>query len=382
MKILFFSNFLNHHQLPLCQALYRLTCGNFIFVATTRVPKERLSFGYADMNHEHPFVLRTYEGQAQKQRALQLALEADIVIWGSAPYGYIKERLKYGMTTFMYSERLYKTGYQSWKWPVRTVRIFSKFGKYKCLYLLCASAYTAYDFSKTFTFLGKSYKWGYFPAIKIYDLDVLMERKKPNRILWAGRFLELKHPEYSIEVARRLKSEGYDFQLTMLGHGELLEETRQQVVRLGLEDVVSLPGAVPADEVRSYMEESAIYMFTSDRNEGWGAVLNESMNSGCAVVACNAIGSVPFLIQDGENGLTYDNGDVEGLYNHVKRLLDKPEECRSLGRKAYKTMSNLWNAEIAAERLLQLSEALLHENCASNLFLEGPCSRAEIIKDN
>lgn len=49
-----------------------------------------------------------------------------------------------------------------------------------------------------------------------------------------------------------------------------------------------------ASEVRSYMEKADIYLFTSDFNEGWGAVLNESMNSGCAVVASHAIGSVPF----------------------------------------------------------------------------------------
>ena len=49
------------------------------------------------------------------------------------------------------------------------------------------------------------------------------------------------------------------------------------------------------------MEKSEIFLFTSDKGEGWGAVLNESMNSACAVVASHAIGSVPFLLKDGEN---------------------------------------------------------------------------------
>ena len=48
--------------------------------------------------------------------------------------------------------------------------------------------------------------------------------------------------------------------------------------------------------LEGYMESSHIFLlFTSDRNEG--AALNESMNSGCAVVASDAIGSVPYLMR-------------------------------------------------------------------------------------
>ena len=380
MKIVFLSNFMNHHQLPLCEALHRLTGGDFTFVATTPVPQERLDFGYADMNQTCPFVLRAYQGEREKRKALALAKEADVVIHGSAPWEFLKERLASKKLTFLYSERLYKTGFQYWKWPVRLWRHFWRFGRHKNLFLLCASAYTAYDYSRTRTFLGKTYKWGYFPAVQTYDVEALLERKSPRNILWAGRFLDWKHPEDVIEVAQRLRAEGYAFRMTMLGNGELLEKTRQQVAQLGLEDAVSLLGAVPADTVRSYMEEAGIYLFTSDRNEGWGAVLNESMNSGCAVVACNAIGSVPFLIRDGENGLTYDNGEVAQLYIHVKTLLDGPEKSRALGRKAYETMAGQWNADEAAQRLLALSEALLQGKQQPSLYEEGPCSKAYISK--
>jgi glycosyltransferase involved in cell wall biosynthesis len=332
------------------------------------------------MNRAYPFVLRTYEGKSDQEKALLTAAEADVVILGSAPWGYLQERLAQKKLTFIYSERLYKKGYERWKWPVRMWRHYWRFGRHKRLYLLCASAYTAYDFSRTFAFLNKAYKWGYFPAVQAYDVEQLLERKSPRNILWAGRFLNWKHPEHAIEVARRLRAEGYDFRLTMLGNGQLLETIRQQVAQLGLEDAISLPGAVPAEAVRSYMEEAGIYLFTSDRNEGWGAVLNESMNSGCAVVACKAIGSVPFLIRGGENGLTYDNGDVEQLYSHVKNLLDDAERCRALGWKAYETMAGQWNADEAAKRLLALSETLMQGEKHPKLFEEGPCSKAEIQK--
>ena len=139
-------------------------------------------------------------------------------------------------------------------------------------------------------------------------------------------------------------------------------------------------GAMPPEAVREHMEKAEIFLFTSDFNEGWGAVLNESMNSGCAVVASHAIGSVPFLIRDGENGLIYRNGDDDGLYKRVTRLIDDPALRDRLGRNAYRTLADTWNAETAAERFLQLSQALL-DGKSPELFDEGPCSRAAVLRN-
>jgi len=132
------------------------------------------------------------------------------------------------------------------------------------------------------------------------------------------------------------------------------------------------------EQVREHMEKSNIYLFTSDFNEGWGAVLNESMNSGCAVVASHAIGSVPFLIKNEKNGFIYKNGDIQDLYQYTKRLLDDRRLCVKLGREAYRTLAETWNAKVAAERFIQLAKGLLRDE--NVLFQDGPCSKANTIK--
>ena len=129
------------------------------------------------------------------------------------------------------------------------------------------------------------------------------------------------------------------------------------------------------------MEEASIFLFTSDRYEGWGAVLNEAMNSGCAVVASHAIGSVPFLINDGKNGLIYRSGDIEDLYKKVKYLIDNKEKTAELGKNAYYAITDLWNAETAAERFKQLVQ-VINAGGADDLFNDGPCSKAKVLKDN
>ena len=379
MKIVFVSNFYNHHQAPTALEWYRLCKGNFYFVSTAKVPDERIALGYQNNNFP-TFVIPAYKSKEEKKKSITLINNADVVIIGSASDEYIRQRLGKKKLTFRCHERPYKTPWDR-KHAFRiSITHFIKHKRHKNLYLLCCSAFTAADYAKTNCFLHKAYKWGYFPPFNHYsDIDGLISQKKPDSILWVARFIPCKHPEYVLEVAQRLKAEQYDFHIQMMGNGELWDTIALQIREKGLEEQVELLGAIPSDQVRTYMENAEIFLFTSDRNEGWGAVLNEAMNSGCAVVADRAIGSVPFLLKDGENGLIYDTCDVDGLYERVKYLLDNPEEARKFGHRAYETITEEWNAETAAQRLLELCESLLKEQKSLDLYESGPCSRAEIL---
>ena len=228
MRVSFYSNFLNHHQLPFCLAMCKLTNGNFTFVATEQIPQERLDMGYADMNEEYSFVLRTYESEEAEQKAEQLAIDSDVVITGSAPEKYTKMRIEQSKLTFRYSERIYKKGLWRALSPKGYKVMHEKHTQYKDapLYMLCASAYTAMDFAIQGAYINKTFKWGYFPEIKKYDISQLMEKKlsattsgwkRPcASILWAGRLIEWKHPEASIQLATVLKEKGYSFKINII----------------------------------------------------------------------------------------------------------------------------------------------------------------------
>jgi glycosyltransferase involved in cell wall biosynthesis len=125
------------------------------------------------------------------------------------------------------------------------------------------------------------------------------------------------------------------------------------------------------------MEESEIFLATPDQNEGWGATINESMNSGCAVVASHAIGAVPFMIKDGENGVVFKSKNQNDFYKKVKWLLDNPHERIKLGMNAYKTVTETWNATIACRNLMHLIDAINSGEVIP--YSTGPCSHAEII---
>lgn len=385
MKVTFFSNFLNHHQLPFCLVMDRLTEGNFTFVATTPVPVERLNMGYHDMNKQYPFVLTTYDSEENERLAQVLALKSDVIITGSAPEKYTLMRLTENKLTFRYSERWYKQRLNWKKIPRAWGSSLLHHGRFvlKPVYMLCASAYTATDCARFGNYLGRTYKWGYFPAVKQQDVDELIACKRANKrvsILWGGRMIDWKHPDDAVKIAEMLKRNGYDFDLNIIGNGEMEARLRTMICDKRLEDCVHMLGAMSPEEVRDHMEAADIFLFTSDFNEGWGAVLNESMNSACAVVASHAIGAVPFLLEDGKNGYIYRNGDMDSLYKRVVQLMDQPELREQLGREAYRTLADMWNADVAAERFIELAKALM-DGKKADLFESGPCSKAKILRN-
>jgi len=384
MRITFFSNFLNHHQLSFCIEMYNLIGENFKFVATEPIHEERLKMGYEDMSNMYPFSLNTYSNSENYLEGIKLGNESDVVIIGAAPDIFIKNRLIDNKLTFRYSERIFKKGQWRVLNPRNFVSLFFKHTQYrnKSLYMLCASAYTACDFALINAYKDKTYKWGYFPAVKEFDLDKLFLKKNNSvpKILWVGRLLKLKHPEHVIKLANELNKHGYNFTIDIIGTGVMEEYIKNLINKYNLDDKVKIYGFMSPDMVREHMEAANIYLFTSDYNEGWGAVLNESMNSGCAVVASHAIGSVPFLIKHEENGLIYKNGNLQQLYECVKKLLEDSSLCDKIGKAAYITLSKVWNAKIAVDRIIKLSDSLLKGEKV--YFKDGPCSKAKIIKQN
>lgn len=375
MNIVFISNFYNHHQSFISRKLYELTDGNYRFIATTEIPEERKKLGYRE--HVESFVCN-YGNEGKSQGSIQKWIdEADVVIVGSAPEALLANRKRGKKLIFRYAEHPSKKEFRLMRFLLRILNCQRKNPSKVPIYMLCASAYTASDYAKMGLFKGKTYKWGYFPECKRYDnIDALIIPKKPREILWCGRFLDWKHPDDVLTVAKRLKNENIEFHVNIIGAGEMADTLKQFVLKNDLSEQVSLWGSMFPEKVRGHMERAGIYLFTSDRKEGWGAVLNEAMNSGCAVVASSDAGATPYLIRHNENGMCYRSGDVEALYQNVKYLLDHPEEQLRMGRAAYKTIVEEWNADVAAERLIALANRILEGDKCPDLFSDGPCSYA------
>ena len=364
------SNFVNHYSLALALELKKYF-NDFYFVVKEKLPEDRKQLGFNDLN-DYNFVIKEYE---QQDKVQELFDNSDVVITDYTYNKYVSNRLKQNKITFVDSERLFKDD-NLIKTILRYAFYYNNYRKYKNSNLLCISAYAAVDYNKVGLFKDRAFKWGYFSKAIEYDIDKMINNKKKNSIIWAGRLIDWKHPDKAIKIAKRLKDNGYDFELNIIGNGEQESLLKDMIAYQNLSDCVHLLGSKSPDKVREYMEQSQIYLFTSDRGEGWGVVLNEAMNSGCACVASYSAGSTPFLIKDGENGLIYKDDNTDELYNKTKLLLNDNKLLDKIAKNGYETIINEYNPENAAKKFYKFVETMINKGDYSNLYSEDILSKA------
>lgn len=371
MKVTFFINYLNHHQAPVADEMYKLLGDDFRYIATYSRQNEDLKGG-ADYS-TRPYCLFAADDAEAAEEAHRLNRESDVCVYGAGNLEWERERAKTRELSFEISERWLKRGLLNvlsprlikWWWTYQT-----KLRK-KPFYTLCASGYTASDRVRLLTFKNRCYKWGYFPALP--ELEQILKENSVIQIMWCGRMISVKHPELPLQLAKRLKIDGYKLHLNIVGDGEMRPQLEKLISKYDIADCVTLQGNLPNEQVLKMMSRSDIFLFTSDRMEGWGAVANEAMSVGCCVVANKAIGSVPYLIKEQETGLTYD-GSISSLYTQVKYLLDNSEECKRMGENARRNVQQVWSPANAAKSLLTLIDDLQIGKDTS--IAEGPCSKA------
>lgn len=378
-KIVFFSNYLNHHQMPLADAFYELLGDDYAFVATMPVEAEHLKGGgdYSSRN----YCISACQDSEQKANALRLAREAEVCVFGANSMEYALERVKQSECglSFEFGERWLKRGWINVLSPHlrRWWLNYQRYFRHKPFYKLNASAFAAADHRKLHTYEGRCYRWGYFTAVPEKNeveasLDVSTSGIAPT-FMWCARFLKWKHPELPVLMAEKLRQKGHSFVIDFYGSGEEEASTRALASHLGLEDCINFLGAVPNEQVLQAMRQHDIFLFTSDSNEGWGAVANESMSQGCVLVGSDAIGSIPFLVKHRQNGLVFRSCQVDSLVEEAEWLITHPQEMRRMQRAAVSTMQEIWSPRNAARQFLQLVGDL--ENGRECSVMEGPGSK-------
>ena len=394
MKVTFISNFMNHHQRPVAEYLSAALGDDYRFVTTEPMPEAFIKNGYKQQD-SLSFVIPYYE-DANKECVNNLVKMSDVVIIGGTSVPELVElRLATKKLLLFYSERWHKNLKSYLALPVRFVngtinKLFTRFN-HENTYMLCASAFVPNDCRWAMAYKGKTYKWGYFPPFSNLNIEKLQEARRLHdeiKLLSVCRIIDWKHPELPLFVAKKLYDHGYRFHLTMVG--SVYEEDPnsikvmkfcQHFIKLNrLEKYIEMVGSIKNEDVCRLYEDTDIFMFTSDRREGWGAVLNEAMGRGCAVVASDMIGATPYLIDDERTGLIFKSGDVNDLYNKVVCLVENKDKRLELGLNAYNYIKNTWSPNVAASRLLKLCEQLLDNK--DTIYEEGPCSRAYPIKNS
>lgn len=377
MRVLQVSNLASHHQLPLAREIAKVVGeDNFRFAATAVPDQERLRLGWAS-EFGDPWIFRAGEVEADRIAFEQWWDEADVVICGERRFTRMGERLAQGKVCFYMSERW-------WKPPIGKIRLlspkilkivreFRAVADHPLFHYLPVGPYAERDIAVLSEMVGRTWRWGYFPDVSDH-LHKTINAGPQLKLLWVGRMLGWKRVDTLIRAVSAAINGGADLKLTLIGDGPERASLEKLAGRLLDRDSFVIRDSVSASEIPSIMSENDVYVLPSSAYEGWGAVVNEAMSCGCAVVASKATGAGAAIIKHGINGFLFSPGDSQGLSAQLVSLASDDALRRRLGIEAIRSMSEVWSPSVAASRFLEVAAAVLSKSVMP-MYDEGPMSR-------
>ncbi|MCF6280156.1 MAG: glycosyltransferase family 4 protein [Flavobacteriaceae bacterium] len=184
-------------------------------------------------------------------------------------------------------------------------------------------------------FEKESYKTILIPNTIEINQYKFNERKvfKPT-ILWVRAFDETYNPQMAVYVLNELKKDFSEAKLCMIGpqKDETLELTKELIKSLDLDDSVEITGVLPKEEWHQKSKEFDIFINTTNF-DNTPVSLIEVMALGLPIVSTN-VGGIPFLINDGIDGVLVDKNNVNRMVNAIKNYIIYPTNTYQISKNA------------------------------------------------
>lgn len=161
---------------------------------------------------------------------------------------------------------------------------------------------------------------------------------KVHDLLFCGRYIELKHPLFAIDVAQGLaKRLGRRVSLRFVGKGPLEAQLRQRAAELADELDISFAGYLSQAELPLEYRRSRLFVFPT-AFDVWGVVGNEACAAGLPCIVSPHAGVVGELIRDGRNGHVCAL-DVPTWVARCAELLDDPARWQAFSQAALQAVA-------------------------------------------
>ena len=166
------------------------------------------------------------------------------------------------------------------------------------------------------------------------------------KLLWIGRFTQIKDPSLAVKVIKNLsKTEPDRFELTMVGEGELYEEVKQEAKNLPIKFTGWMTN--PFETISAF----DLLLITS-RNEGLPLVMLEAANFAKPTLSKN-VGGISEFINDNQTGYLVDGGADE-IAKKIVELSNNKSSLLQTGINANKLLNEKFSVEIMAKNYQDL----------------------------
>jgi len=197
-------------------------------------------------------------------------------------------------------------------------------------------------------------------------------------ILFMGRLVYEKGIQNLIAAMPKILDGYHDAKLVVAGKGGMIDELRQQVHALGIDDKVYFAGYMNGKDVQKMYKAADISVFPSTY-EPFGIVALEAMLSENPIVVSD-IGGLNEIVQHRENGMKAYCGNPNSIADSVLELLFDHQLCSNIVKKAKNKVRNEYNWNKIAQDTHFTYQKAICETMAERQRLQNEQEKAQKTK--
>lgn len=174
-----------------------------------------------------------------------------------------------------------------------------------------------------------------------YDFRRQYAMDNEKIILYVGRLVYEKGIQNLIAAMPKVLDRYHDSKLIICGRGGMIDELREQVKYLGIENKVYFAGYCDSKKMQKMYKCADIAVFPSTY-EPFGIVAIESMLSGTPTIVSD-VGGLNEIIEHGVTGMKSYAGNANSIADSVLALLFDPKLCANISQNAIKKVKENYN---------------------------------------
>lgn len=144
-----------------------------------------------------------------------------------------------------------------------------------------------------------------------------------------ARFRAEKKQEEFVQAAKELRESGYPIKVLLVGDGPRRRFVERHINTAGLQEHVFMTGS--QRDVRPYLHAMDCFV-NSSHQETFSIAALEAMAAGKPLIMTD-VGGTSELLEHGVNGFLYAPGDVGGLAENIKTLIDR-DQIKAMGQRS------------------------------------------------
>ena len=172
--------------------------------------------------------------------------------------------------------------------------------------------------------------------------EIIKDSGGTLRFIMASRFIENKRPVLGLELVKRLKQEGLNVSLILLGNGPLSEDIAKYITLNNLENEVKLYGYV--DNVLDYFSASHILLIPSI-TESSSVVLKEAGLAKITAIVCSDVGDAEDYLTSKEIFFVKKETFIEEAINISKAFISDLDSLSKMGESLSLKVKNRFSIE-------------------------------------